>query len=234
MNNEKFLQVIKQSFITCLNTDVRSNAKLKVLHGAIAKDLSERLNNEYIIHSLGYKEGQESKIKGRYIDKAVDITINHKNKTIAGIAVKFIMSNYSQNSNNYFENMLGETANIRAAQIPYFQILVVPQTMPYFQKDGRISKWETLSSHHLEKYIKLSQDNIDYYLHTPNKTLVFIIDIPRKDKDLIKTKQDYTNYYLNNDFEITPHENTFNFGNSIICNDYNTFAQKITHSILSI
>lgn len=35
----------------------------------------------------------------------VDITINYKGKAIAGYAVKFAMRNYSQNSNNYFENM---------------------------------------------------------------------------------------------------------------------------------
>ena len=44
-------------------------------------------------------------IFGRYYPKNVDITINYKGKAIAGYAVKFAMRNYSQNSNNYFENM---------------------------------------------------------------------------------------------------------------------------------
>lgn len=64
--------------------------------------------------------GKEMKLDGRYIDKVVDITILKNSKPIAGIGVKFVMQNYSQNSNNYFENMLGETANIRCANIPYF------------------------------------------------------------------------------------------------------------------
>ena len=62
---------------------------------------------------------------GRYINKNVDIVI-YKRTVIAGIGVKFVMQNYSQNSNNYFENMLGETANIRSKNIPYFQIFVIP------------------------------------------------------------------------------------------------------------
>lgn len=37
---------------------------------------------------------------------------------VAVINVKMVMSNYSQNKNNYFESMLGETANLRSAGGP--------------------------------------------------------------------------------------------------------------------
>lgn len=93
-----------------------------------------------LFFSLGYGAGQEHKISGRYVDKAVDITIAENNIPVCGIAVKYIMSNYSQNSNNYFENMLGETANIRSAKIPHFQIFATPDKIPYFDKDGNIKK----------------------------------------------------------------------------------------------
>ena len=86
---------------------------------------------------------------GRYVDKKVDITISkkdatmHKDIPVAGIAVKFVMQNYSQNSNNYFENMLGETANIRANKCPYFQIFIILDRLPYYKKETkRITKWE--------------------------------------------------------------------------------------------
>ena len=133
MNNYQFLTVLKKSFITYLQTGARSNKKLEVLHGAISQDLNERLNDKkYSVHSLGFGKGKEHKINGRYVDKTVDITIEENKKPIAGIAVKYVMSNYKQNSNNYFENMLGETANMRSAQIPYFQIFVIPDSIPYF------------------------------------------------------------------------------------------------------
>ena len=125
MNNSQFLAILKKSFITYLQTGARSNKKLGILHGAISEDLQKRLNNRaYSVHSLGYGIGKEHKINGRYLDKTVDITVTENGKPIAGIAVKYVMSNYSQNSNNYFENMLGETANIRCTKIPYFQILI--------------------------------------------------------------------------------------------------------------
>ena len=109
LTNVQFLKVISNSFKEFLKSGTsRSTAKLKPLHGAIAKDLAQKLGPKYQIISKGYKYNYEEIIKGRYMDKRVDITINKgKNKPIAGIAVKFIMQNYSQNSNNYFENMLG-------------------------------------------------------------------------------------------------------------------------------
>lgn len=236
MNNFQFLTTLKTSFISYLQTGARSNKKLCVLHGTISKDLQERLNDDtYSVYSLGYGIGKEHKISGRYVDKAVDITIAENNNPIAGIAVKYVMSNYSQNSNNYFENMLGETANIRCANIPYFQIFIIPDKIPYFNKDGEISKWETINKHNLNKYMKLSNDCIDSYLHTPNKTLLFIVHIQEENTvNKITNKQEYENHYLNNDFNMTVSNLTFNFGNSIIYNDYDKFINKVAHTIKSL
>ncbi|MBS7362575.1 MAG: hypothetical protein KIH03_02055 [Paludibacteraceae bacterium] len=75
MDNHEFLAVVGDSFKKFLETGSRSNEKLKILHGAIAKDLKKRLGNEYWVQSLGVGDGKEMKIDGRYIDKAVDITI---------------------------------------------------------------------------------------------------------------------------------------------------------------
>lgn len=135
MTNKEFLEVLKKAFIKYLITGARSNEKLKLLHSSISKDINERLNDtRYSIYSLGYKLGKEKEINGRYLSKKVDITITENDKPIAGIAVKYVMSNYSQNSNNYFENMLGETANIRSNNIPYFQIFIIFDNLPYFKK----------------------------------------------------------------------------------------------------
>ncbi len=103
MNNSQFLAILKRSFITYLQTGARSNKKLGVLHGAISEDLQERLNNKiYSVYSLGYGVGKEHKINGRYVDKAVDITIVENNKPIAGIAIKYVMSNYFLISRFYY------------------------------------------------------------------------------------------------------------------------------------
>lgn len=65
------------------------------------------------------------KVKGKYYDKDIDITVTKDNKPVMCIGIKFITSNYKQNTNNYFENMMGETANIQALKnLPYFQLIV--------------------------------------------------------------------------------------------------------------
>lgn len=234
MDNTQFLDILKKSFVTYLNTGARSNKKLEILHGAISEDLYERLDdNRYSVYSLGYEEGKEHKITGRYVNKAVDITIAEHDIPIAGIAVKYVMSNYSQNSNNYFENMLGETANIRSAGTPYFQIFIIPDKVPYFDKAGNIGNWESINEHNLNKYIVLSKDNISDFLHTPNKTLVFIVHIDNNNAE-IKNRVEYKNYYLNNRFDIKISDLSFDFENAIIYNDYDKFMEKIVYAIKSI
>jgi hypothetical protein len=51
MNNTEFLNVVASSFKKYLETGSRSNAKLKILHGEIAKDIKERLGSEFTISS---------------------------------------------------------------------------------------------------------------------------------------------------------------------------------------
>ena len=157
LTNQQFLTVISQSFGEFIESGTsRSTAKLKPLHGAIAEDLARRLGKNYDVWSQGYGQDREAEIKGRYMEKKVDITIKHNNSSIAGIAVKFVMQNYSQNSNNYFENMLGETANIRCNRFPYFQIFIILDRLPYYDKKKNIKKWETFTEHSISKYVALA------------------------------------------------------------------------------
>lgn len=237
MNNQQFLEVLKCSFIKFLETHPRSNQKLKILHGNIARDLSERLGNDHQIKSLGYGTQKEAKIQGRYINKNVDITILSDHQPIAGIGVKFVMQNYALNSNNYFESMLGETANIHSNNIPYFQIFITPSQLPYYTEDKIFSKWEKFSPHHFYKYEILSNDMNEHWLHSPTKTLIYIIDLPEISTPT--NNKHYTEQYLNLD-----HANRLNISTSsafdkqklglnVILNDYEAFIKKVVYRVLS-
>lgn len=233
MSNQEFLEVIKKSFEKYLETGARSNEKLVILHGNIAKHLSEKLGKDYIIHSLGFDDSKEINMVGRYMDKKVDIGIEKNGEVIAAIALKFIMSNYSQNSNNYFENMLGETANIRSKGKPYFQIIIMPSKIPYFKKEGRISHYDSITAHNLSKYIKLSNDDVERYMHVPNKTLLYLVDFPINKETI--ARHDYYEYYRDNcDYHVKENKTVYEFGNSFIYNNYNKFIDQICDCILSI
>ena len=232
MDNQEFLKVISNSFSTFLETGSRSNEKLKILHGAIACDLRQRLGARYEINSLGIGDGKEGNIEGRYIDKKVDITIFHDGEVVAGIGVKFVMQNYSQNSNNYFENMLGETANIRCRNVPYFQIFIIPDTMPYYKKNGDFQKWEYFTQHNAFKYLKLSEDNAEVSVYTPTKTLLFVISLPQIQTDPMN-REDYNDYYRNmKTVPVKLSTNSFGrFKRAVVFNDYEDFADKVVHYV---
>lgn len=234
--NSAFLETIKLSFYKYLKTDPRSNEKLKILHGKIAEDLFCLLNIEgrgqYTIQSLGYGDGKEGKIPGRYMEKKVDIAVSYKGTVIAGVAVKFVMSNYSQNSNNYFETMLGETANIRANNTLYFQILVIPEEMPYYKNDKTISRIEELTEHNISKYLELSKDSAGAYFHIPDKTLLTVISLPKIDTTITKNFEDYKRDYSSVEIGYS-HKEFATFGSLLVCNDYAKFMQEITNLIKS-
>ncbi len=231
MNNDVFLAKISESFSVYLETGSRSNKKLKILHGAIAHDLKNKLGNEYEITSLGYKDDKEISMPGRYMDKKVDIGIIKNNEIVGALAVKFVMRNYSQNSNNYFENMLGETANIRTKGLPYYQIIIVPSKIPYFNKDKIITNIEKLTEHNLSKYINLSHDDISEFMHAPNKTLLYIIDVPEHGHD-IKKLDDYISFYQKYEHVlIKTNTKEYDFGKGIVHNDYERFIKEIIEEL---
>ncbi len=234
MTNAAFLEVISNSFNAFIRSGTsRSPQKLKPLHGAIARDLSEKLGKEYEIKSQGFGNDREGTISGRYIDKKADITVKKGDRIVGGIAVKFVMQNYSQNSNNYFENMLGETANIRCNGYPYFQIFIVLDKLPYYKKDKTLSKWEKFSDHNVCKYVTLSNDDTTKYYHTPNKTLVYVIHIP--DNEQLGSVQEYMDYYKRLDFKIELSKHRYeHFGSAVILNDYEKFSDKVYHTILAL
>ena len=184
----------------------------------------------YSVNSLGISKVQEGTINGRYIEKKVDITIMKDRKVVAGIGFKFVMQNYSQNSNNYFENMLGETAHIRSKRIPYFQIFIIPDILPHYDDKGNIKRWEIFTEHNASKYLTSSTDDIETSIHTPTKTLLFVVHQPQPNI-IICNKQEYIQYYSKlTSLEISSTDiNYGEFESSVIFNDYEDFIKKVIH-----
>lgn len=152
-----WLEAIKKSYIALLLSHPRSNDKLKPIHQWIRIWLEEHLDRSYEVFSLhtDKKFSKEKKVIGAFYEKTTDIAIVRDKKVKGVIFFKNISSNYSQNSNNYFESMLGETTNLRLVSIPIAQFLVFREDTPYFDKDRRVTKYEQVSDRNLEKYIKL-------------------------------------------------------------------------------
>ena len=241
MDNQGFLAAIEKSFVEFIKSGTsRSTKKLVPLHGAIAKDILARLGGTasgYSVMSQGYATGKEGTISGRYMEKKVDITIFRNAHAVGGIAVKFVMQNYSQNSNNYFENMLGETANIRSARCPYFQVFIIPDKLPYYNRDKEIQHWESFTDNNIHKYCVLDRDNPEVSFHSPNKMLIYVVKLP--DVGDVRTLDSYRREYQalfarRGEGGFLDVSAVARFSNAVILNDYETFADKVHHAIMAL
>ncbi len=177
ITEDKFIKSLEDGYKSYLGVHARSNTKITPMHKCISEILLEKLGQGYSVKSLGIDAGKEYKFEGRYYDKDLDISVFKNSKPVSAISFKFITSNYKQNSNNYFENMLGETVNVRRGNLLYAQMLVVKHKMPYFSTDKKIyEKIEKINDTNLDKYIKLEEDNVSGCWHKPDMLFLKFIE----------------------------------------------------------
>ncbi len=185
-----FLNAIAKTFKAYNESGARSNKKLIPIHKWFAKYLEHNLGRGYSVMSLG--NGGEANINGKYYPKDLDISVIKNEKVLTTISFKFVTSNYKQNANNYFENLLGETANIRRVNVGFAHFLVLRAKTPYYDKNkgnlrGNTIKIETINDHDLSKYIKLFQDND--FPHKPDVLGISIIDFNERGNPSITNLQ---------------------------------------------
>jgi hypothetical protein len=243
--NEKFLKTTEESYNIWVKVGgtSRTPAKLKPLHGTIAKDIERMLGDNYIAFSIGHGDEKEININGATHGKNADIAIQDKRtkKFVAIIEVKYVMQNYKQNAVNYFEGMRGATENIRLSGIPCFQVFIAPDRLPYFSNvkgKGKIIKhWEDFSGKNAEKYIRMSSFNPDKVFGVPDSTLLYITHLANGiDEQTVTTHKEYLNFYRNNTpkMELSKKEFTgFNPKGAVIHNDYEKFLKKVCEIITS-
>lgn len=172
-----FITAITESYKMYLTVHPRSSEKLKPIHSFISNSILKKLGTGYSVYSLGIGTGKEFTYTGKYFNKNLDITIVKNGNPVSAIALKFVTTNYKQNGNNYFEGMLGETANIKRNNLPYGQILILRREMPYYSTDKkRFTKIERINDDNLKKYIKLNADEENPLYHKPDLMMVMLID----------------------------------------------------------
>lgn len=169
---------LKESHKTLLSTHPRSPAKLIPPHQWIKQTLKKQLSSEYELYAMGKdksnKYNKEYKVSGKFYNKDVDITIVKNNEVKGAVSFKFVASNYSQNSNNYFENLVGECFNIQANNIPFCHVFVIRDKIPYYDNKHNVKKYEQLTEHNLDKYLKLNKFESE---GSPSKISMSIIHI---------------------------------------------------------
>jgi len=199
-NEKKFLDALSVSFKNYLEYGARSTEKLKPIHLFLAETLQDIFGQGYKTHYLG-KNSKEFTVEGKYYPKDIDITITLEGKPVFCLGLKFVTSNYKQNANNYFEGMMGETANIQRQNIPYAQVIVLRHETPYYkkglneQKDKMPSKTEIINQKDLSKYVNLVFDT--QQAHRPFAIGILLVEI---DEISCQVKEIEPKSVLNADF----------------------------------
>lgn len=176
-NEQSFLTSIRSSYIKYKIHGARSSEKLKPLHLFAANTLRGIWGNNAEFHYLG--EGvSEFTVEGKYYPKDIDVTVKLQDKPVFCLGIKFVTSNYKQNANNYYENMMGETANIQANNIPYAQLIILRYETPYYKKNNpdTPSKIEVISEKDLNKYLNLMNEPIQA-VHRPKMLGIHLVNI---------------------------------------------------------
>ena len=182
------MAAVSSSFQKYKEFGSRSPEKLKPLHKYIASVLAGIWGSDYRICYMGGK-AKEMTVEGKYYPKDIDITVTDANcKPVFCLGIKFVTSNYKQNANNYFENMMGETANIQATQIPYAQLIILRHETPYYKKNETElpSKIEIVNDKDIAKYLKLMYDQPQ--AHRPNYLGIQLINVDEKAGKVSVTK----------------------------------------------
>jgi hypothetical protein len=181
---QELINAITQNYDNFLLHTTRSTKKVIPIHSFLANQLKSMLGEDFeIFFNNGLKNKKdkiiEKKVQGGYYEKAVDIAIFFKKRPISGISVKFVTGNYQQNSNNYFETLMGETANLKRGNFKYANFTIAPRYLPYYNKDKILTKIEIISEHNLFKYLKLNSEENLY--HKPDLDFMLLIDTGTKE-----------------------------------------------------
>ncbi len=185
--SDRFLSTIQRAYRAYVDHGPRSNHKLKILHGWVQRELSGMLGDNYVVRGISEYNSSEVSVRGKYYVKNVDIAVARNRQSLGVVSIKFVQSNYLQNRNNYFEQQLGETANLRRSDLVFGHIMVFTEPIPYFKRDGSIKKLEHVDNRVIQRYISLIQDH--HQAHVPDVQCIAIFLLDLENKEIVRQCQ---------------------------------------------
>ena len=171
----RFLTAMQESYRMVVRHGTRSTAKTRVLHGWVQDELRRELGDEYDFTGQSPDNAQEAGVAGMYYDKNVDVLIARDGEELGVVSVKFVISNYWQNSVNYLEQQIGETANLRRRNIVYGNLFCVTNPIPYKNRAGDIVRLESIRDHDIQRYARLRADH--EHIHAPQEMAIGIVSL---------------------------------------------------------
>lgn len=156
---DKFLKIITDSLELYHKYGARSSKKTDKVH-YFFKNVME----QYLPKNHKIELEKRIKCSNHSGFKRCDIVLYKNNIPCIIFPVKVIMSNFYQNKNNYYENLLGDITSIIHCNpdIKFIPINISFCKIPYLMKNKKIKKFELISSSIFKPYNELIKrcDNV--------------------------------------------------------------------------
>ena len=140
-----FIQQVEKAISTYFQYGARSSKKVNCIHGMLHKLIQYEIQEKNLPWVV--KEEQKVDSINASGNKKCDLVVfDEKNNPIYVFPVKFIMTNYKQNKNNSWENLTGETVQLKWAN-PTLNIVPINITLskiPYLKSGGKIKYYEKI------------------------------------------------------------------------------------------
>ena len=165
-----FLDTILNIFNLYIQNGARSSKKVDKLHEFIKDEIISSLSSEYSI-----KLEQNVNSCNMLGKKRCDIVLYKNNLLFAIFPVKFIMTSYNKNKNNYWENLTGELTQIKWCNkdVHLIPINIIFNKIPILKgRDKTISSFEDIT---YDKSFKIYEKLTEYNITTKN--INYIIDV---------------------------------------------------------
>ena len=156
-------------------TGINECFDLYMLNGSRSSKKTDRLNElikssiQVVINSLENKDDYtvvfEYNIPSENYSKQkrCDVVVMHKDSPYAVLPLKFIMTSYMKNRNNYYENMTGEVMHLRWAnpELKIVPVNIIIDKIPNLDNDKKIKNFEIIDPENsLGVYNSLVKHNI--------------------------------------------------------------------------
>lgn len=144
---EEFLECVKKATSLFFENGSRSNKKVDTIHKFIKKILDKIIVNKNLEHIYSVRLEHKIPACNEAGEKRCDIVVMKNNVASIVFPVKFVMSNYKQNKNNFWECLTGETMHIKMASknIKIIPINIIFNKVPYLSKNKLIQKYEEIT-----------------------------------------------------------------------------------------
>ena len=144
MNKEsiEFIWMLRNAMKAYINTGCSSCNPMRthIIHNFLCNKIKKHLPHGYSGNIEQYVVATNA--SGR---KKCDIVVNKYSTPYIVFPIKFIMGNYNQNKNNYFENLTGELCHLKwATSINICPINIIFNKVPYRNNKKIIKKFEVI------------------------------------------------------------------------------------------